>query len=82
MSLVCALATTAFALGPATVAHAKHKQGGHHHVSCQQIKDAIAAGKTEDDVTKDLHVSAGRVKQCTAPAAAHGQKAPAPAKGS
>jgi len=40
-------------------------------VSCKQIKDAIAAGKSEEDVQKDLNVTATRVKSCTAPAPAH-----------
>ena len=37
-------------------------------VSCKEIKDAMAAGKTAEDVEKDMKVSASRVKSCTAPA--------------
>jgi len=37
----------------------------------QADQDAIAAGKSEEDVQKDLKVTATRVKSCTAPAPAH-----------
>ena len=47
------------------------KHTAKHSVSCKQIKDAIAAGKSEDDVEKELKVSASRVKSCTAPPAKH-----------
>ena len=36
-------------------------------VSCKEIKDAMAAGKSADDVAKDLNVTSARVKACTAP---------------
>ncbi len=36
--------------------------------SCKQIKDAMASGKTADEVEKDLNVTAARVKSCTTPA--------------
>jgi hypothetical protein len=73
------LALAALTAGPA--AATKHRV---HHtgVTCQRIKDAIAAGKTSDEVEKDMHTTAARVKQCTTPAPAHAkqQAEPAPAK--
>lgn len=47
----------------------------HAGVSCKQIKDEIAAGKSADDVAKDLKTTAARVKSCTAPAPAKHHKA-------
>jgi len=47
----------------------------HHTVSCKQIKDAMASGKSADDVAKEMKVSATHVKNCTAPAH-HAKKAP------
>ncbi len=58
------LATAVLVGSPALAAHKRPS------VSCKQIKDAIAAGKSEEDVQKDLKVSAARVKSCTAPAPA------------
>ena len=67
--MVAVLATAVLVGSPALAAHKKQS------VSCKQIKDAIAAGKSEEDVQKDLKVSATRVKNCTAPAPAkHGKK--------
>ena len=64
--MVVAAAATAVLVGsPASAAHKRAT------VSCKQIKDAIAAGKSEEDVQKDLNVTATRVKSCTAPAPAH-----------
>ena len=40
-------------------------------VSCKQIKDAMASGKTADEVEKDMNVSASRVKSCTTPSKHH-----------
>ena len=40
-----------------------------HTVPCKQIKEAIAGGKSEDDVVKELHTTAAHVKHCTAPPA-------------
>jgi hypothetical protein len=64
--LVAVLAAVAVAGTPALAA-----KKGHHTVSCQAIKDAIAAGKSAEEVAKDLKTSATRVKDCTAPAAPH-----------
>ena len=57
----------------ATPALAKHK-GGKPAVSCKEIKDAIASGKTEDDVVKDLKTTSSHVKSCTAPPKKHAEK--------
>ena len=65
--MVAALATAVLVGSPALAAH---KRMARQTVSCKQIKDAIAAGKSEEDVEKDLKVSAARVKNCTAPAPA------------
>lgn len=46
-------------------------------VPCSKIKEAIAAGKTADDVAKEMNVSAARVKSCTAAPKSGGKKAPA-----
>jgi hypothetical protein len=53
------------ALAVGTPALAAHKPA--HTVSCKQIKDALASGKTAEDVQKDMKVTATRVKNCTAP---------------
>ena len=47
-----------------------HKRPARHGVTCKQIKEAVAAGKTTEDVAKDLKVTGARVKACTAPAPA------------
>ena len=40
-------------------------------VSCKQVKDAMASGKTAEEVEKDLNVSASKVKSCTTPSSKH-----------
>ncbi len=67
----------AFAMCAGTPAFAKAKRSSKPSVSCKQIKDAMASGKSEDDVQKDLNVSATRVKSCTAPRATHHRKSTA-----
>lgn len=62
---IAALTLLAFAGAPAHAA-AKHTR---HHVSCKQIKEAIDGGKSSEDVQKELHVTAARVKACTTPTA-------------
>jgi hypothetical protein len=42
-----------------------------HTVTCKAIKDAIASGKSADEVAKDLKVSETKVKNCTATPPAH-----------
>lgn len=49
-------------------APAMAKKAAHKGASCQQVKDALAAGKAPTDVAKDLHVSETRVKSCSTPA--------------
>jgi hypothetical protein len=63
---IAILSLLAFAGAPASAATAKHTR---HHVSCKQIKDAVDAGKSSEDVQKELHVTATRVKSCTTPTA-------------
>jgi hypothetical protein len=77
--LVAFLIAVSLGAAPAAATTAKHKART-PKVSCTQIKDAIASGKSADDVAKELKVSATRVKTCTAPAAKH--EAHHPAKGS
>ena len=67
----CLLAAAAMVGSPAMAA----KHAARNTVSCKQIKDALASGKSEDDVAKDLKVSASRVKSCTAPTTKHHRKA-------
>ena len=69
VTMVAALVTAVLVGSPALAAHKRST------VSCKQIKDAIAAGKSEEDVQKDLKVSAARVKNCTAPAPAKKHRA-------
>ncbi len=64
---VAALTLLAFAGAPASAAMTKHTH--HHRVTCKQIKNAIDSGKSSEDVQKDLHVTAARVKACTQPVA-------------
>ena len=68
--LGCLLASTVL-VGSAAAAHRRHV------VPCAKIKDAIAAGKTAEDVEKDMNVSATRVKNCTAMPSKSSKKAPA-----
>ncbi len=54
--------------------------GKAHHAaaSCAKIKEAMAAGKSAEDVEKEMKVSATTVKRCTAaPAKSGSKKAPA-----
>lgn len=59
------LAGVAVAASPAA---AKHKSSSAPKVSCQQVKDAAAGGKSEADVAKDLGTSDAHVKSCLHPA--------------
>jgi len=70
--MVAVLAAAVLVGSPASAAH---KRMARTTVSCKQIKDAIAAGKSEEDVEKDMKVSAKRVKSCTAPAPAKKHRA-------
>jgi hypothetical protein len=70
LALGALLAATVL-VGSAAAAHKRHV------VPCAKIKDAIAAGKTAEDVEKDLNVSAARVKSCTAAPKSSSKKAPA-----
>jgi hypothetical protein len=67
LALGCLVAAAAVAGSPVLAA----KKATHHTVSCKEIKDAVAAGKTADEVAKDLKVSASRVKTCTTPSTKH-----------
>ena len=77
LALVSLLAAAVLVGSPALAAHKAH----HATVPCSKIKDAIAAGKTPEDVEKEMNVSAARVKSCTAPPKSSGKKA-APKKAS
>ena len=50
---------------------AAHAKKAHHGVPCKEIKDAVASGKSEEDVAKDMKTSVDHVKSCTNPAPAH-----------
>jgi hypothetical protein len=74
IGLAVSVLATAVLLGSPALA-TKH----HSTVSCKQIKDAIASGKSADEVAKDMKVSSSRVKSCTAPPAKHHKKGTAKA---
>ena len=67
--MVCALTAAGIAASP--VAAAKK---GAHRVNCQKVRDEVASGKSEDDVAKDMKLSATQVKNCTNPPAKHSAK--------
>ena len=50
-----------------------------HASSCKRIQDAFAAGKTSDEISRELKVSAATVKRCM-PVTAKAHQSPAPAK--
>ena len=66
LALGCLVAAAAVAGSPALAA-----KKATHQVSCKEIKDAMASGKTADEVAKDLNTSASRVKTCTTPSTKH-----------
>ena len=75
LALVSLLAAAVLVGSPALAAH---KAAHHATVSCAKIKEAMAAGKTAEDVEKEMKVSAATVKRCTAaPAKSGGKQAPA-----
>ena len=71
LTLGCLVAAAAMVASPALAA----KKATHHTVSCKEIKDAVAAGKSADDVAKDLNTTSARVKACTTPSTKHHKKA-------
>ena len=74
LALVSLLAAAVLVGSPAL---ATHKAAHHATVSCAKIKEAMAAGKTAEDVEKEMKVSAATVKRCTAaPVKSGGKKAP------
>ena len=64
---------TAWLLLSAAPAGATGKKTARKGATCKQVKDALAAGKSEADVAKDLKVSEARMKACTTQAAKHGK---------
>jgi hypothetical protein len=75
LALVSLLAAAVLVGSPALAAK---KKAHHPAVPCSKIKDAIAAGKSAEDVQKEMNVSAERVKSCTeAPSKSGSKKAPA-----
>ena len=75
LTLVSLLAAAVLVGSPALAA----RKGAHHAtVSCAKIKEAMAAGKTAEDIEKEMKVTAATVKRCTAaPAKSGSKKAPA-----
>ena len=74
LALVSLLATVVLVGSPALAARKGHRAG----TSCAKIKEAMAAGKTAEEIEKEMKVSAETVKHCTtAPAKSGGKKAPA-----
>jgi hypothetical protein len=74
---ITAISLLAVAGAPAFATTAKHTK---HHVTCKQIKEALDSGKSTEDVQKDLHVSADRVKSCTTSTAKKPKPTPAEKK--
>jgi len=69
LTLVSLLAAAVLVGSPALAA----RKGAHHAtVSCAKIKEAMAAGKTAEDVEKEMKVSGATVKRCTAAPAKSG----------
>ena len=66
IALVSAFAVAALAASPAFAA-----KKAAHKVSCKEIKAAVDSGKTPDEVSKDMNVSAKTVKNCTTPSTKH-----------
>jgi hypothetical protein len=62
------LVAGAVLLGAGSPAIAKKKAPA---VSCKSIKEALASGKTADEVAADLKTSAKHVAACQAPAKKH-----------
>jgi hypothetical protein len=69
LGIVSVLVAGLVAVSP--VGAATKKKAATHRVTCKEIKDAIAAGKSEEDAAKELKTSAATVKKCTAPAPTH-----------
>jgi len=65
-SVVLGLALAAF---PAAAKKTPHKGA-----TCQQVKDALASGKSAADAAKELNVSEARVKSCTTTASKPAKK--------
>ena len=61
--LMAVLATTVFVVAPATA----KKKAAKHSVSCKQINEAIAGGKSAEEVAKDLKTTDAHVKSCATP---------------
>ena len=76
LALVSLLAAAVLVGSPALAAA---KRARHAGVPCAKIKEAIAAGKSAEDIQKEMKVSAERVKSCTAASSKSGSKK-APAK--
>ena len=74
LALVSLLAAGVLVGSPALAAK---KKAHHPAVPCSKIKDAIASGKSAEDVQKEMNVSAERVKSCTAAPKSGSKKAPA-----
>ena len=51
-----------------------------HKVSCKQIKEALASGKSAEEVATDLKTSVSRVNQCSKPSAKKSHKSTSTAK--
>ena len=65
----------AVVLGLALAAYpAVAKKAAHKGATCQQVKDALAAGKSEADAAKELNVSEARIKSCTTTASKPAKK--------
>ena len=74
--LMAGLATAVFVASQAMAT----KKPAKHTVSCKQIKNAMAAGKSAEEVAKDLKTTDSHVKSCTTSSAKHHSNSHAAAK--
>lgn len=65
---------TALTLVVLVSAHAEARVSQSDKVLCQQVRDALAAGRTLDQITAELHIDAKRVAKCVQPRAHGGAK--------
>jgi hypothetical protein len=58
------LAAVVFAASPVAAKGVHHR---HSAATCEKVKNEIAAGKSPEDVAKDMKISSARVRSCTNP---------------
>jgi hypothetical protein len=74
MIMAAALAAAVLVGPPAFAKGKKSSSCKPSSKTCTKVKDAIASGKSAEDVQKEMKVSESCVKKCTAPPAEHHKK--------